>query len=58
MNITDAQYHIDPDTNENSGITATIDGVVTCVPLSQSNRHYIEIMRQVEAGTLTIADAE
>ena len=46
------------DTNENGGITATIDGVVTCVPLSQNNRHYIEIMRQVEAGTLTIAEAE
>jgi hypothetical protein len=58
MVITNAKYHIDPDTNENSGITATIDGVVTCVPLSQNNRHYVEIMRQVEAGTLTIADAE
>ncbi len=58
MNITNAQYHIDPDTNENGGITATIDGVVVCVPLSQGNRHYDEIMRQVEAGTLTIADAD
>ena len=58
MNITDAQYHIDTDTNENGAIKATIDGVITYVPLSQSNRHYIEIMRQVEAGTLTIADAE
>lgn len=58
MNITNAKYQIDPDTNENGGITATIDGVVTCVPLSQSNRHYIEIMRQVDAGELTIADAD
>jgi hypothetical protein len=58
MNITNAKYQIDTDTNENGSITATIDGVVTCVPLSQNNRHYIEIMRQVDAGTLTIADAD
>tara|TARA_Y100000004_G_scaffold62807_1_gene70362 strand:- start:294 stop:470 length:177 start_codon:yes stop_codon:yes gene_type:complete len=58
MIITNAQYHIDPETNENGAIKATIDGVVTYVPLSQSNRHYIEIMRQVDAGTLTIADAD
>ena len=58
MIITNAQYQIDQDTNENDSIIATIDGVVTCVPMSQSNRHYIEIMRQVDAGTLTIADAD
>ena len=43
---------------ENSSISATIDGVEMSVPLSPGNRHYAEIMRQVAAGELTIADAD
>ena len=39
-------------------IIATIDGVQCVVPVSPGNRHYDEIMRQVKAGTLTIADAD
>lgn len=39
------------------GIRATIDGIQMSVPLDTANRHYTEILRQVEAGTLTIADA-
>ena len=39
-------------------IQATIDGIQMSVPLDPANRHYAEIMRQVEAGTLTIADAD
>ena len=42
----------------NVGIKATIDGIEMSVPLDENNRHYAEILRQVEAGTLTIADAE
>ena len=42
----------------NSSIQATIDGIQMSVPLDPTNRHYAEIMRQVEAGTLTIAPAE
>jgi len=42
----------------NSGIKATIDGVEMSVPLDPSNRHYAEIMRQVDAGTLTIQEAD
>ena len=57
MNITNAQYIEDMDGN-NSSIKATIDGNSVFVPLSEGNRHYAEIMRQVEAGRLTIADAE
>ena len=38
-------------------VQATIDGIHMSVPLDPANRHYAEIMRQVEAGTLTIADA-
>ena len=28
------------------------------VPIDPANRHYAEILKQVAAGTLTIADAE
>ena len=42
----------------NKRLKATIDGVETFVPCKLANRHYAEIMRQVEAGTLTIQDAE
>lgn len=44
--------------NENTGIKATIDGVESWVPMDQDNRHYAEILRQVAAGELTIADAD
>jgi hypothetical protein len=57
MNITSAQYNADTDGN-NSGIKATIDGQEMSVPLDPANRHYAEILKQVEAGTLTIADAD
>ena len=57
MNITSAQYTVGPG-GTNSGIKATIDGVELSVPLDPANRHYAEIMRQVEAGTLTIQDAD
>ena len=58
MNITSARYINDPLTNEaNVGILVTIDGQELLVPLDPANRHYAEIMRQVEAGTLTIQEA-
>ena len=58
MSITSARYYLDPMTNNNLGIRATIDGEEMEVPLAAANRHYAEIMRQVEAGTLTIQDAD
>ena len=39
-------------------ITATIDNITMSVPLDPANRHYAEIMRQVELGELTIQAAE
>ena len=57
MNITSARYNADFDGN-NASIQATIDGVEMSVPIDLANRHYAEIMRQVEAGTLTIAEAD
>ena len=56
MTITNAQYNAEEGTNVS--INATIDGQELIVPLFEGNRHYDEIMRQVDAGTLTIADAE
>jgi hypothetical protein len=56
MNIESAQYVIYQ--GNNSSITAVIDGVTLSVPLDPANRHYAEILRQVEAGTLVIAEAE
>jgi hypothetical protein len=58
MNITDATQGTDPMSGDPSSIQATIDGQLMSVPLDPSNRHYAEIMRQVEAGTLVIAQAE
>ncbi len=56
MNITLAQYITDNDSNV--GVNAVIDGITMSVPLDPANRHYAEIMRQVAAGDLTIADAD
>jgi hypothetical protein len=56
MTITSAQYISDPVSGSNSSIRATIDGLEYGVPLDPDNRHYAEIMRQVEAGTLTIQE--
>ena len=57
MNITTAQYIADLSGN-NCSIRATINGEEMFLPISSSNRHYAELMRQVDAGELTIADAE
>jgi hypothetical protein len=57
MTITSAQYVNGFDGNI-GGIKATIDGIEWSVPLAPGNRHYDEIMRQAEAGTLVIQDAD
>ena len=58
MTITTAQYMSDLMSGANTSIRATIDGQEMFVPLDPANRHYAEIMRQVEAGTLVIQEAE
>tara|TARA_R110000803_G_C11783293_1_gene296923 strand:- start:14 stop:187 length:174 start_codon:yes stop_codon:yes gene_type:complete len=57
MNIINAQYQNDLYGNQVT-VKATIDGTEMFVPLDPANRHYAEILRQVAAGTLTIADAD
>lgn len=56
MQVTSAQYVAFKGTN--TSIRATIDGQEVSVPLDPANRHYAEIMRQVEAGELTLQEAE
>ena len=58
MNITSAQYMTDTISGNTSSINATIDGTTMSVPLDPANRHYAEIMRQVDAGELTIEPAD
>ena len=67
MNITLAQYYQGDKLNSdgkivsngiNIGITATIDGAAMSIPLDPANRHYAEILKQVEEGLLTIKDAD
>ena len=57
MKIEKAQYHKN-ENGDNCSINCTIDGIECCVPLSEDNRHYAEILKQVKEGTLTIQDAD
>jgi hypothetical protein len=57
INIISARYCIGESGNRGS-IDVVIDGVEMSVPLDPTNRHYAEIMRQVEAGELTIDEAD
>ena len=57
-NIASAQYINDPTTGMADAITAIIDGIQMSIPLDPANRHYAEILRQVEAGDLVVQEAE
>jgi len=56
VNIASAKYITS--NKQNIAILATINSVVMSVPIEPANTDYAEIMRQVAAGTLTIADAD
>ena len=59
MIITNSKYQkIAEISDDNTGIQATIDGVVMSVPLDATNRHYAEILKQVADGDITIAEAD
>jgi hypothetical protein len=45
-------------TGDNIGIRAEIDGQSVIVPLDPENTDYAKIKELVDAGTLTIADAD
>ena len=42
----------------NHAIEAQYEGNTVYIPINPRNSDYVEIMRQVEAGTLTIAPAD
>ena len=62
LNITSAKYHKwsenEGDTPVNVSVTIVVDGETLSVPMDLANRHYAEILRQVEEGILTIKDAD
>ena len=58
MTITNAKYNKDYLTNANCSINCVANGQTVSVPLDPDNTHYAEILRQVDAGTLTIAAAD
>lgn len=59
MNIENAKYQTsDIDSSVNTAVVATVDGTTYTIPLDPANTHYVEILRQVAAGELTIADAD
>ena len=58
MIIRNAKYVNSIDTNKKMAISAEINGVTQFVPLDEDNTDYKEILKQVDDGTLTIADAD
>jgi hypothetical protein len=56
MNITSVQYKNSLEGVQDN-IVAVIDGVKMQIPIDPANRHYAEILRQVEEGVLTIQEA-
>ena len=57
MIITKAQWN-EYKGNKKENIKATINGVEMFVSVDENNTHYAEIKRQVDAGELTIEDAD
>ena len=60
MNITSAKY-LEMEVQgvtQNVAVEIVVDGITMAVPMDSNNSDYIEIQRQVNEGTLTIADAD
>ena len=49
---------LDNTDNNNTAIVVEVDSVQWTIPMDESNRHYVEILKQVADGDLTIADAD
>jgi len=58
IEITSAKYLRDVLSNQTDTILAVINGKEISVPIADDNRHYQSIKRQVDAGTLTIEEAD
>tara|TARA_R100000963_G_C4603301_1_gene76250 strand:- start:32 stop:196 length:165 start_codon:yes stop_codon:yes gene_type:complete len=51
--VTEAKYA----SNQNKSVNAVIDGIIWAVPIDNTNNHYKEILKWVDAGN-TIAEAD
>tara|TARA_B100000073_G_scaffold111462_1_gene89924 strand:+ start:2109 stop:2285 length:177 start_codon:yes stop_codon:yes gene_type:complete len=58
MNIKSAKYMKVPKGERVDTIEVVTDTETMYVPMSEDNMHYVEVKKQVDAGTLTIKDAE
>ena len=61
MDIKSAKYIKDTLANDGSHSNIRIilnNGVVMAVPINTKNSDYVELMRQVDAGELTIEEAD
>ena len=61
MDIKSAKYIKDTLANDGSHSNIRVilnDGVVMAVPINTENSDYVELMRQVDAGELTVEDAD
>ncbi len=56
--ITNCKYIKFPDGSDKKYIQATINDVVSSVPINEMNTDYAQIKRQVDAGKLTIEEAD
>jgi len=54
MKIENAKYHKDIISGKNRVINCIIDGQHCSVPMADDNTEYIEIKKQLAAGTLTV----
>lgn len=58
IELKDAKYYTDIMDNKNEGIYISWNGNVITVPIDEKNSDYKFIKSRVDAGTLTIADAD
>ena len=56
--FTDAQYIKDDTGTKNETVKVTIDGMINQDPISDLNRHWRQMKKLVDAGQLTIKDAD
>ena len=58
LTITDAKYQKNPSGTKNVTIQAMVNGTKMWIPIDEGNRHHREVKRQVDAGSLTIEEAD
>ena len=58
QSVTNVVFDLGNGQTEETLRVITSDNQVLGVPKDTNNRHYAEILKQVEAGTLTIKDAD